>query len=213
MWFTHPDFTSDYWSALVIGSPDFIYPFKLKRLKEAIKLWNQSVFGNVNSRLKQAQLHMEVALRNSDEDPSDIEKFNVVKDATVKVQDIRMQQNIMLTQKSRNKWLLEGSSNFSFFHNSVQTRRCHNTISKLVAEDGTTITEAVQLRDHVVSYYEAKFNGDDLPIEKGIFNYDHPSITAEECVCIDLVPSYEEIKQAVFDLDADSAPGPDVTAP
>ncbi|XP_026399657.1 uncharacterized protein LOC113295543 [Papaver somniferum] len=116
------------WSAPVIGSPDFIYPFKPKRLKEAIKLWNQSVFGNVNNRLKQAQLHMEVDLRNSDEDPSDVAKFNLVKDATV--------------------------------------------------------------RDE-------------------LFNYDHPSITAEERVCLDLVPSFEEIKQAVFDLDADSAPGPD----
>ncbi|XP_026399746.1 uncharacterized protein LOC113295629 [Papaver somniferum] len=143
------------------------------------------------TKLKQAQLHMEVSLRNSDEDPSDVEKFNMVKDATIKVQDIRMQQNIMLKQKSRNKWLLEGSSNSSFFHNSIQTRRSHNTISELVAEDGTIISEAVQLRDHVVSYYESKFNGDDFPIEDALFNYDHTSITAEESVRMDLVPSFE----------------------
>ncbi|XP_026455644.1 uncharacterized protein LOC113356656 [Papaver somniferum] len=151
---------------------------------------------------------MEVALRNLDEDPSDVAKFNLVKDAIVRVPDIQIQQNIMLKQKSRNKWLLEGSSNSSFFHNSIQTRRSHNTISELVAEDGTIITKVVQLRDHVVSYYEAKFNGVDLPIEDELFNYDHLSIIAEERVRLDLVPSFEEIKQAVFDLDADSAPGP-----
>ncbi|XP_026442635.1 uncharacterized protein LOC113342252 [Papaver somniferum] len=181
MWFMHPDFlrmVEASWNAPVYGNPDFIFPFKLKRLKEVMKLWNQQVFGNVNARLKQAQLKFEVESRNSDEDTFKSSKLNVMKDALVDVQDVQMQHHIMLKQKSRNKWLLEGSSNTSYFHSTINIRRSTNTISELVTEEGTTITETDQLRNH-------------------------------ESQMLDDVPSIEEIHDAVFDLGADSAPGPD----
>ncbi|XP_026441385.1 uncharacterized protein LOC113340461, partial [Papaver somniferum] len=166
MWFTHSDvmrMVEASWSAPVYGNPDFVFPFKLKRLKVAMKVWNQQVFGNVNARLSQAQL------RNSDEDPFDTFKQNEMKDALVLVNEARMQQHIMLKQKSRNKWILEGSSNSSYFHSSIKTRRSSNTISELVNEEGCIINEPDQLRDHVVSYYENKFNGVDEPIEDSLF--------------------------------------------
>ncbi|XP_026416316.1 uncharacterized protein LOC113311703 [Papaver somniferum] len=197
------------WNAPVYGNPDFIFPFKLKRLKEAMKLWNQQVFGNVNAQLKQAQLKIEVASRNSDEDPFDTSKQNVMKDVLVAVQEVRMQHHIMLKQKSRNKWILEGSSNTSYFHSTINTRRSANTISELVADDGSLINEPDQLRDHVVSYYENKFTGDYLAIDEHSFEYEHDSISLEESQMLDSIPSMEEIKAVVFDLGADSAPGPD----
>ncbi|XP_026445206.1 uncharacterized protein LOC113345746 [Papaver somniferum] len=212
VWFTHPDFlrmVEASWNAPVYGNPDFIFPFKLKKLKVAMKLWNQQVFGNVNARLKQAQLKLEVASRNSDEDPFDTFKQNVMKDALVDVHEVRMQQHIMLKQKSRNKWILKGSSNISYFHSTIKTRRSANTISELVTDDESLINEPDQLRDHVVSYYENKFNGEDSLIEDHLFEYDHNSISFEERQMLDSTPSMEEIKAAVFDLGPDSAPGPD----
>ncbi|XP_026442378.1 uncharacterized protein LOC113341879 [Papaver somniferum] len=197
------------WNAPVYVNHDIIFPFKLKRLKATMKLWNKTVFGNVNTRFKQAQLKFEVASRNSDEDPHDVAKLNVMKNALVAVQDVRMQQHIMLKKKSRNKWLLEGSSNTSYFHSTINIRRSANTISELVSEDGLTISDPDQIRDHVVSYYEAKFNGTDLPIDEKLFEYDHASISVEENQMLDAIPSLEEIKTAFFDLGADSAPGPD----
>ncbi|XP_026442633.1 uncharacterized protein LOC113342250 [Papaver somniferum] len=164
------------WNAPVYGNPDFIFPFKLKSLEESMKLWNLQVFGNVKVRLKQAQLKFEVASRNSDEDPFNSSKLNVMKDALAAVQDVQLSAN---------------------------------TISELVNEDGTTITESDQLRNHVVSYYESKFNGNDLPIEENLFEYEHETISLEESQMLDAVPSMEEIHAAVFDLGADSAPGPD----
>ncbi|XP_026433536.1 uncharacterized protein LOC113330957 [Papaver somniferum] len=212
MWFSHPDFlrmVEDSWKSPVYGNLDFIFPYKLKRLKEAIKLWNQTVFGNVNARLKQAQLKFEVACRNSDEDPFNTSKLNIMKDSLVAVQDVRMQHLTMLKQKARNRWILEGSSNTSFFHSNINIRRSANTISELVTEDGVTISEPIQLRDHVVSYYESKFNGVELPIEDNLFDYEHESISLTERQMLDAIPSLDEIKSAVFYLGADSAPGPD----
>ncbi|XP_026448250.1 uncharacterized protein LOC113348618 [Papaver somniferum] len=173
MWFLHGDFlrmVNESWTLSVHGSPDFIFPYKLKRLKFAMTDWNLRIFGNVNSRLKQDQLHFETTALITDEDPSNIANLNAMKDAMKTLCDTRLQQLIMLKQKSRNKWLL------------------HN---------------------HVVQFYEDKFNGQDPVIEGDLFDFEHASISVEESNAMDMIPSPEEIKQAVFDLSADSAPGSD----
>ncbi|XP_026378627.1 uncharacterized protein LOC113273073 [Papaver somniferum] len=113
----------------------------------------------------------------------------------------------MLKQKSRNKWLLEGSSNTSYFHNSINIRRGRNTISELVSEDVSVISDSALICDHVVNYYEDKFNGDDTIIDGFLFDYERPSITAVRSGIMDVIPTPNEINTAVFDLDADSAPG------
>ncbi|XP_026378634.1 uncharacterized protein LOC113273080 [Papaver somniferum] len=212
MWFVHNDFmrlVKENWNAPVLGSPAFIFPFKLKRLKIGLKEWNMRVFGNVHARFKQAKLTLEVALRISDEDPEDVSKLNAAKDASIILQDIRAQQAIMLKQKTRSKWLLEGASNTSFFHANTKTRRSNNMISELVDGNGNVLTDFEQIRDHVVSFYEAKFNGSDLTIEEDLFEYEHNIISVEDSQRMDAIPTLDEFKEAVFNLGADSAPGPD----
>ncbi|XP_026420074.1 uncharacterized protein LOC113316056 [Papaver somniferum] len=212
MWFLHTDFlrmVSESWNMPVTGFLDFIFTYKLKRLKGVIKEWNLWVFGNVHSRLKQDQLRFEAAALCSDEDPNDTTKLNLMKDVMAKLSETCMQLNTMLKQKSRNQWLVEGSSNTNFFHNSIRIRRSFNTISELVDSASNTISDYDHLRDHVVHYYEDKFNGPELEGDASLFDYDHISISEEESLAMDRIPSPEEIKQAVFDLGADSAPGPD----
>ncbi|XP_026445438.1 uncharacterized protein LOC113346047 [Papaver somniferum] len=206
MWFTHPDFmrmVMESWNAPVSGSPTYIYPFKLKRIKADMKEWNLRVLGNINARLKHAKLIMEVALHISDEDPEDVTKLNFAKEASVTLQEILMHQSIMLKQKSRNKWLTNGASNTSFFHANIPTRRSSNMISELVDDDGNILSNCDQIRDYTVSYFESKFNGEELPIDE------HDIISTEESQRMDVIPTYDEIKVVVYDLDADSSPGPD----
>ncbi|XP_026399721.1 uncharacterized protein LOC113295604 [Papaver somniferum] len=197
------------WNAPAHGSPYFIFPYKMKRLKVTMKDWNLRIFGNIYSRLKQDQLRFETAARNSDEDPGNITKLNVMKDAMEILSETRSHQVTLLKQKSRNQWLVDGSSNTSFFHNSIRIRRSNNTISELVGSSGTTITDYDQLRNNVVQFYEDIFNGQELEFDEDLFNFEHPSITMEESCDMGRIPSSEEIKQAALELDSDSAPGPD----
>ncbi|XP_026420069.1 uncharacterized protein LOC113316052 [Papaver somniferum] len=174
-----------------------------------MKEWNLRVFGNIHARLKQDQLRFETAARNSDKDPSNMAKLNVMKDAMATLSETRLQQVTMLKKKSRKQWLAEGSSNSSFFHNSIRIMRSNNTISELVDSNGVTLSDYDNLRDHIVHYYEDKFNGQELDLDEDLFNFEHPSISVEEIFAMDKIPSSEEIKQVVFDLGSDSASGPD----
>ncbi|XP_026443730.1 uncharacterized protein LOC113343831 [Papaver somniferum] len=211
MWFSHPYFmrmVQESWNDPLEGNPAYVFAQKLKRLKADMKVWNQQVFGNVYVRLKQAQLRLESALRIVDEDPFDLHKNNVMKEASVEVNNIRIQLATMLKQKSRNQWLVEGASNTSFFHNSIRIRRSNNTISELVNDQVLTITDCDQIRDLAVNYFTNKFNGD-VSVPDSLFDVEHESILIEESGCMDQNPSFEEIYEAVFSLGADSAPGPD----
>ncbi|XP_026442651.1 uncharacterized protein LOC113342272 [Papaver somniferum] len=152
---------------------------------------------------------MENALRETDEDLSNVDKLNNMKSRAVELNNTRLQLATMLKQKSRNKWLVEGASNTSFFHNSIRIRRSSNTISELVNENGETITNVDQMVQHVVSFNEDKFNGDSSVLDDSLFDIDHSTISAEESIGMDLIPMYEEIREAIFSLGADSSPGPD----
>ncbi|XP_026445215.1 uncharacterized protein LOC113345756 [Papaver somniferum] len=150
MWFTHSNFllmVMESWNAPFSDSSAFIFPYKLKRLKDAMNEWDLRAFGNVYARLKHAKLSMEVALRISDEDPKDITKLNSSKEASIILQEIRMQQSIMLKQKSKNDWLTEGASNTSFFHANIRTDRSSNMISELVDDIGNVLSNCDQIRD------------------------------------------------------------------
>ncbi|XP_026445198.1 uncharacterized protein LOC113345731 [Papaver somniferum] len=127
----------------------------------------------------------------------------------MEVNDIHIQLETMLKQKSRNQWVVERESNSSFFHNSIKIRRSSNTISELVNENGVTISKCNQIKDLAVNYFMNKFNGDVSVLDDSLFEVEHERISVEESIRMDQVPSFEEIHEAVFSLGADSAPGPD----
>ncbi|XP_026420092.1 uncharacterized protein LOC113316076 [Papaver somniferum] len=151
MWLDHPRFmplVKDNWNLPFYGAPPFVFAGKLKRLKEVLKLWNRTFFGDVQFRLKQAELRLESENDLLDLDPADEFQFTKVADAQKEVDE-------------------------------VQT-----------------------------DFVKEKFNGG-VDIDPKLFDIDHERISTSECSFMDAIPSLEEIKRAVFDLGADSAPGPD----
>ncbi|XP_026397131.1 uncharacterized protein LOC113291859 [Papaver somniferum] len=125
------------WCQLGLGSISL--PCKLKRLKEAMKVWNRTVYGELEFRLKQAELKLESESDLLDYDPAH--------------------------------------------------------------ED--------DIKDFIVNHYKDKFNGGEVDIDPKLFDVNHESISSSESTLIYVVPTLEEIKEAVFDLGEDSAPVPD----
>ncbi|XP_026428870.1 uncharacterized protein LOC113324796 [Papaver somniferum] len=111
--------------------------------------------------------------------------------------------------KSRVTWLEDGDQNTRFFHNNIRMKRSQNTISELKITNDTTLFLQDKINDYIINHYQAKFNGGDVHIDPVLFDFDHENISATESAYMDAIPSLEEVKMAVFDLGADSAPGPD----
>ncbi|XP_026416384.1 uncharacterized protein LOC113311798 [Papaver somniferum] len=212
MWMLHPSFMNlvkENWNLSMVGAPPWVFASKLRRLKDALKVWNRTVFGDVQFRLKQAELKLDAEMDLLDLDPADEVQFSRVADAKKAADDVRVDLASMLRMKSRVTWLEEGDQNTRFFHNSIRMRRSQNTISELKISTNSTLFLQEDIKTFLVNHYKDKFNGGDTCIDPKLFDFDHERISPQESILMDAIPSLDEIKAAVFDLGADSAPGPD----
>ncbi|XP_026451453.1 uncharacterized protein LOC113351732 [Papaver somniferum] len=87
-------------------------------------------------------------------------------------------------------------------------RRSQNTISELRISSNSTLVLQDEIKDFIVNHYKNKFNGGEAVIDPNLFEFDHERISVPESSFMDVVPTLDESKRAVFDLGADSAPGP-----
>ncbi|XP_026428368.1 uncharacterized protein LOC113324262 [Papaver somniferum] len=212
MWLSHPGFmqlAEENWNLDLHGAPPYVFTSKLKRLTKVLKILNRTIFGYVQFRLKQAELKLETENDLLDYDPADEFQFLKVADAKKAVEDARTELAVMLKMKSRVTWLEDGDQNTRFFYNSICMRRSQNTISELKVSTDTTLFLQDEIKDFIVNHYQYKFNGGDVNIDPALFDIEHESISVAESAFMDVIPSLEEVRVAVFDLGADYAPGPD----
>ncbi|XP_026459126.1 uncharacterized protein LOC113359759 [Papaver somniferum] len=193
MWQSHPNFLNmveNNWNQSMAGAPPL-------------------VFGDVHYRLKQAELKLDSEADLLDFDPADEVQFTRVADARKAADYVRLELASMLGMKSRISWLEEGDQNTRFFHNSIRLRRGQNTISELKTSTNSTLIVQEDIKDFIIDHYKKKFNGGSVNIDPTLFDYLHTNISSTESASMDVVPSLDDIKEAVFDLGADSDPGPD----
>lgn len=113
-------------------------------------------------------------------------------------------------QRSRQLWLTLGDSNSGYFHAVTKTRKARNRLTVLENEDGIPSFEEDQISRLVCSYYEKLFTANQREKDEDIILQSlKPCVTQEWNEMLTRDPSPEEIKEALFAIHADKAPGPD----
>lgn len=118
-------------------------------------------------------------------------------------------------QKSRITWLKLGDQNITFFYKIVQSRTAYNAIRKLVLSTGETITGPIAIKQADASYF-AQFLGpdlhqtptltDDIPSLSELLDFRCPVNIVE--ILVHPI-SEAEIKNVLFAMPSNKAPGPD----
>lgn len=153
-----PPFLKKVWNETnVEGWAGFKLQVKLKSLKLALKQWNLEVFGNVNTKLKQAEvelhaLDLEAEIRELDEDEKT--RRAAVRGEIWKLS--RMVDRIWL-QKSRLNWFLNGDKNTRFFHIMASCRQDKNMISSF-SENEEVVDDPLRVRQKVKLYFVKQFS-------------------------------------------------------
>ena len=120
-------------------------------------------------------------------------------------------KQIMLQQRAKMQWMKGGDQCSRVFFRKIAQRRAGRRILQINDENGSTHIEPEEVIHEFVSYYQNLLGGNRRQILVDI-NYLRPwarhIITNEEAshLCLPFTP--KDVKNAVFDISEDKAPGP-----
>ena len=115
---------------------------------------------------------------------------------------------ILQKQKSRELWLIEGDRNTKFFHLSTIIRKRHNNIDAIKSGDGSWVTSSKDVRLLFFNSFKSMFT-EVVSFPDNLENLILPYITEEENATLRGIPTPDEIKATLFQMQDLKAPGPD----
>ncbi|KAL2225595.1 UNVERIFIED_CONTAM: hypothetical protein Sindi_2958700 [Sesamum indicum] len=121
-------------------------------------------------------------------------------------------EQIMLQQRAKMQWMKDGDQYSRVFFRKIAQRRVIRRILQINDENGTTHTDQEEVAHEFVSYFQNLLGGTRRQLTVDI-RYLRPwarhCITDEEASHLLLPFSPDDVKQAVFGIAKDKAPGPD----
>ncbi|XP_060183056.1 uncharacterized protein LOC132613011 [Lycium barbarum] len=211
IWVEHDDFlrlVQQNRSGLVIGDPLFILYQKLKRVCKSLSTWSRRAFGDINEEPKRLETTIRKLEENSFNNNNPSNRMNLSRAKADYTKFLKLQDSV-LRQKARVKWLQEGDANIAFFHGTLKNKRKRLTIQKIKDINGDWVEGNKDVGDVVVKFYEHLFSPKNTTEDHNVLEVVRRSITDEDNVGLNADPTLLEIKDNVFSLDSDSAPGPD----
>lgn len=127
MWLSHVNFIEvvrpSWVQSVNFGCPFWNIMFKLRRLKQSLKLWNKDVFGNVYNKLgiidaKISEIQ-QTATTVGDSEELWLQEVSAQSE---------YQRADLLKHKSRFSWLTDGDRNTSYFHRAIKMKRSSEVI-------------------------------------------------------------------------------------
>ena len=143
---------------------------------------------------------MDVGLMRSEK-----EKIKLFLDAS------RIEEDIA-RQKSRIQWLDGGDKNSKYFHNSIKQRRNMKRIISLIRPDGSITTDEVDAKNEAIRFYQGLLGtaaSNCYPGIQELRKIISKSLTPIQARALEAIPTDLDIKEALFGLHSNKAPGPD----
>jgi hypothetical protein len=125
------------------------------------------------------------------------------------ISELLSREEVMEKQRSCIDWLREGDHNTAFFQAKSRERAKGNHINSLYRDDGTMVTEQVDIEGEARQFYAELFIGQEVLQPEAIL--DHVLTKVKEQMNDELLKPFTagEVQQALFMMGANKAPGPD----
>ncbi|KAI0493539.1 hypothetical protein KFK09_023657 [Dendrobium nobile] len=215
MWLTHDSFLNvvhNNWMAPIYldNSIDGMARlwFKLKRLKLVLNWWNRHIFKNIFANIKEAKERINELEDYCQLNPTDA-NWAALKEAKMCLSKLQCQEEIFWKQKAAMKHLAEGDNNTRYFHALVNKKRAINGIHKIARADGSFTDNDEETANLAVSFFQNHLNKNFCPIDIEDHSFIPNRVTPEDNVSLSMCPLMEEVKNMLFDMNAESVVGPD----
>ncbi|GJR98189.1 RNA-directed DNA polymerase, eukaryota, reverse transcriptase zinc-binding domain protein [Tanacetum coccineum] len=181
---------------------------KFKSLKAELKklAWKD---GNIFDKVQELKLQLKDLQTKIDDDPYSKELRVKESKCIHEYVEAMKDEEKLLYQKAKIKWLKVGDKNNAYFHRALKSRNHRNRINAIKDTQGN-LFQGEEVAEQFVNHFKI-FLGVEVPvndvgpylplIKKKLSSNDADFMVREVCD--------EEIKEALFQIDGNKAPGPD----
>jgi len=172
-------------------------------------VWNKSIFGDVQRQVQLASNEVMCIQNLIDVSGLDSDLHMLELHAQLSLTKAMNNQDHFWREKARQQSFIYEDRNTAYFHRLAHIKSSSKPITFL--QDGNDrITEPRQTEEHVVSYFQNIFGGNNICVTTDLVARVIPTLVSmEENNALTIVPLFDEIKNVVFDMNANRAPGLD----
>ncbi|KAK4384299.1 hypothetical protein Sango_3074900 [Sesamum angolense] len=200
----------EHWRHQFTGTDMYILTRKLKSLKPIFRSLKKT-HGDLYHNVEQAAHFLKKAQLLSQEFKHESILLQLEKCCRMIFCEATTMEVNMLKQRAKLSWLKGGDNCSKFFFRKISARRAHQRVYQIQNDDGHILTDNTAVTGEFVNYFKKLFGGSCRQPK----NLEHLQpfakyiISEEEATQITAPVQRHEIKEALFDINEDSAPGPD----
>ena len=208
----YADTVKNIWNHNIVGTAQFQISQKLRFLKQELKIFGKSSIGLERANADRAREEVKCSHSSLLGDPFNPILIEKHKSFLKNFHTAIWIEEEILKQKSRLQWLEVGDKNSRYFHMSIKARRNRKRIFILEKLDGKFTSTCDEAKEEAIRYFKSllgtppdhTYPGIDML--KSLVNKRVPEGLK---VDLDRLPQDIEIKNVLFSMNSDKAPGPD----
>ncbi|KAJ9536688.1 hypothetical protein OSB04_un000161 [Centaurea solstitialis] len=196
------------WGKPAFGSFMHKLLVRLKSLKQPLRRL-RSRFGDISKRAASLKVELDAIQIACDLDPSNNELLEDLAHLLLAYERALIDENSFFRQRAKVTWLKEGDINTKFFHNVVKEKRGRNVITSIEDLEGNFVFDddvSTVLVNHFQTFLGLKDSAVVADMSMDLFNN---RLSLADSLDMIRPISDDDIKQAVFSIGNDKAPGSD----
>ncbi|XP_059285826.1 uncharacterized protein LOC132039345 [Lycium ferocissimum] len=205
------DIVKDVCAIEAIGTPMWMFHLKLKNACKKLSEWSRNTLGNIFETTKKMEARITQLEEMCIRDNSEKNRMTYNNANALLIQHVKKEEAFW-RQKAGLKWITDGDANTKFFHSVINTKRRKIHMNKIKKENDTWIEGEDNIASEAVKFFEDQFTFQDVDDGPAVLNCLPRVINDEDNNMLKDRPTLEELKNVVFTLSTDTAPGPDGTS-
>ncbi|XP_074288702.1 uncharacterized protein LOC141613861 [Silene latifolia] len=198
------------WDRNILGTKMFCIVKKLKELKTVLKDLNKTCYADIEVQTVETEKELNTIQLQLSGNPTSSDLISQEIGIMAKLRRLCKDRDSFLQQKTKAQWLEEGGTNLAYFHGIIRKKCMRNTVIQIEDQNGIVCSDSSSIQNAFLEYYQGLLGSKKTTegVRDAVLAYGN--VCNEEHVEILSKPvTFEEVKQVVFSIPIDKAPGPD----